>query len=175
MGALFKFLGFLFLVAVAVGVYYYNESLKMERESATYIQAKQPAVIVHWDEHAFLEELHPQVAKQHSRGELDSMFAGFARLGNLVKAEPPKGKTIEFFPAMKGQPWRAIYITHAEFEHGKATIAVEVAKDGDSWKMTDILVSSPLFGMPANGAPQNRTGLRTPVQFNNPLNAPVRK
>ena len=174
MGAFLKFLGFLFLIAVGVWIYFSFRIHKIEAEAFAFLQSKQPAIIEHWDERAFLAETPPQLLREHPKSEFDAMFARLSRLGNLKNAQIPKGEIINLRSALHGRPWQALYTTEAQFERGEAIIILHLAKIDNSWKITGLYVTTPLR-RETNNAPQMHSTPRFPSSFHNPLDAASHK
>lgn len=151
MSAVLKFLGGIFLLALAVGAgaaaEAWHKARSMERDGAYYVQTTVPQIVAHWNADEVLKRAAPEFKTPSIREGLPMIFQTFSQLGALKSLGKPKGRVtfadyrlsvgdenVPMPPELRKPVW-ARYTADAVFEGGSASVMMDLLWRNEHWEI----------------------------------------
>jgi hypothetical protein len=150
MKKVFTVLGCIFAALLAIGiilaVIFVPRALRLQHAGAAYLETALPAIVGSWDANALVARATPELlATITPRADLDRLFRDFTKLGHLKHLDPATGTIVASAATGSGAATLGNFTAQADFEHGPATIRVQLKRVGDTWKINGFHVSSKAF------------------------------
>jgi hypothetical protein len=147
MKKLFTILGVIFAVIIVIvliaAAIFIPRTLKLDREATAYIQDAVPKIVTNWNSQELVDRATPELlAAGKSRGNIDSLFVMFQRLGSLKHLDTPKGIVTSGTYTGTGMVTLGNYKAQAEFEKGEATVEIQLRRVNDTWKINGFHINS---------------------------------
>lgn len=143
LGAIFAAILIIVIIAVALFI---PRALKLDREATSYIQDVAPKIVEQWNAQELVDRATPELlSAAKSRDELDRLFIMFRQLGRLKHLDTPKGAVTSGAFSGTGPVTIGNYTAAAEFEHGAATMRIQLRRVGDMWKINGFYINSDVF------------------------------
>jgi len=134
------------VIVIIVAAIFIPRALKLDREATAYIQDAVPKIVEHWNAQELIDLASPKLMSAvKSRGEIDRFFVMFRQLGALKHLDTPKGGVTSGTFSGSGLVTLGNYSAQADFEHGSATIQIQLRRVGDSWKIDGFHINSDAF------------------------------
>ena len=131
------------VITVIAAAIFIPRTLKLDREATAYIQDAVPKIVTNWNSQELVDRATPELmAAGKSRGNIDSLFVMFQRLGTFKHLETPKGTVVSSAYTGTGTVTIGNYKAQAEFEKGEATIEIQLRRAGDTWKINGFHINS---------------------------------
>jgi hypothetical protein len=115
----------------------------LDAESKAYVDAAVPAITSHWDKNALLDRAGPELRAATTPGQIANLFDNFSRLGPLVHYEGATGQANMAYYTGKGGQITAVYEAKAKYEHGEATLRLNLMKHDGVWTIVGFRVDGP--------------------------------
>ncbi|MGC3988890.1 MAG: hypothetical protein QM796_04240 [Chthoniobacteraceae bacterium] len=164
----------IFLLAVVAATCLYFQGRGKEQSAYAYVWQAEPAIILHWNEGAFLAQASPKLLSEYPRSKINEWFGFFSRLGPLKTSDRPQFRYCNFYQSFLGGTWQIVYVTNAEFQRGNAQVFMIVSEQEDStWKISGFFVNVKRSLAQLNGSMQHSIEEDFQSFGSNPLDAPA--
>ena len=134
------------LIGSAVGYFVYNGS-GLDASSKAYIDENIPRIVSPWSKEELLKRSSPKLIELVNKNPdgLDQLFKKLSTLGAMTRYEGSEGQAYFFVNYPQGKSISAKYTAQAKFEHGDASIQVQMVQTDDQWQIINFHVNSPIF------------------------------
>jgi hypothetical protein len=144
-------IAFVFIVALVSVVAVKGRAL--DAESRLYADRTIIAIVSDWDERALLDQAGPEFKKACPARCIDALFVQAGDLGALKHYLGAKGQANMNYLIGEGTSVTATYIARAAFEHGAASIKLDIVKREGQWRIAGFFVHLDNAPSPRSAAP----------------------
>ena len=140
------FLALVLIVAVLVGIGVY-QGTRLDSSSKAYVETNVKPVVETWSKVELLKRASPELIEILGKdpGQVDRLFAKFAKLGPLKSLSVPKGQSLMAVTAGRGKVISASYTEAGEFENGHADFNIRLIQIDGQWRFLGFYVNSPIM------------------------------
>ncbi len=132
-------------VAIVTAV---REVIPLDAQSKAYVDRAVPAIVGHWNPQLLLARASPQLRASIRPGAMVGLFQAFSRLGPMVAYQGATGGANIATSFGAGSSISAVYIAHASFAAGTATIRIALVKQDGHWEISGFFVNPVLTAAP---------------------------
>jgi hypothetical protein len=115
---------------------------KLNNEATVFIQDVVPKIAAHWDSKELTSRATLELISSGKTDDaMERYFVMFRRLGALKHLDTPKGG-VQTFTNGSGTTTTGRYSVGADFEHGPATIYIELRRMNNTWQINGFRIDS---------------------------------